>query len=405
MRRILILTSGYGGKTTANGLCAKSLVREMENQGKEVYVLSFDKDKQLEEKKVFSIPLDSKKKEKNKKNKVMLVVKLIKSIFLYSWTPSYDRKAVKVAYDTAMKLCQECKIDMIVSVFFPLESVVLGYKIRKAIPHVKYKIYELDSVSDGIMSGNKYKKHVLFSYKRFLSSVYNASDQVLILKCHKEHWSREHIKHIGKMQEVDLPLLKNKIQVSPHNKTDVVRFIYSGALDYSYRSPKRLVEILKEGDKCFEWSLHFFSKGCEDFLDTVSQKDNRIKCCGYVKQEILEKAIIESDVLLSIGNAVSNSLPSKIITYMTYGKPIIHFSMQENDICKEYLEKYPTTLVITVKDSKTDALSKIIRFLEQNSDKPMEFDKLCAQFPMNVPAYSVSVLLDDKEEKGDTDEK
>ena len=396
MNDVLILASGYCGKTTANGLCAKALVKELEHRDINVYVVSSDREKNDTDRlgRVISVHTPAKYKPDPPGNLFFKILRWLKSVLCHTWTPEYDREMVDKMVDAAKAVLDKTKIDAVVCVYFPLEAVIAGYRLKNLFPDIQFMIYELDSVADGIAGGNKWNKHVFFSYKRFLGRIYKVADRIMVLKCHERHWLEEHKGHKDRMRLVDLPLLREESLPSVESRERYVGFVYSGALDHSYRSPKTMLEALAGIGSDICWKLDLYTKGCDDVLQKIAQKEPRIVCHGYVEQAVLERAVSQSHILLSIGNKVSNSLPSKVITYMTYGKPIIHFCLQENDVCEEYLKKYPLALVMKNDERPEEMAKKIAEFIERTRGKTVDFARLEKIFPMNLPLYSVHVILE-----------
>ncbi|MBQ7822077.1 MAG: hypothetical protein IJ391_07330 [Clostridia bacterium] len=396
MKKILFLTSGYCGKSTANGLCTKVLAEEMIKNGTEVFVISAETDTDTEQPSDHIIPIIYTPKKPNvPKNYIARKFLALIKVFSALFAPEHKKELVSRIVAEAKNICFENSIDAVVSMYFPLVSLSAGYKLKKLFPTVKYMIYELDSVSDGIGVQGKWRKYVNYTYRRFLNTLYKKADLIMILKCHENHWRKEHPKHLLKMQVVDLPLLYfPEMPVLPKHESNTVSFLYAGVLDHSYRSPKPLYDTFCKIGLELVWELNFYSKGCEEFLKNAEQEIPGIKSHGYVDQKTLLDAIAQTDILISIGNAVSNSMPSKIITYITYKKPIIHFSLQENDICVEYLNKYPLALVIPYNSEPEDSTIKIVDFINELSLKTVTNEEILNNYRMNIPAYSAEIILD-----------
>jgi len=394
MSNILVLCSGYFGKAAANGLCAREIVKELENEGHRVGVISVGTDD------ITCLSLDGAHEKQiiYKKNKQLTVTKnvIVKawrlgSLFLHSWRPKHNKDVVRKMTALAKEQCRENAIDAIVCVFFPLEAVLSGYGTKKQFPDAKYIIYELDSVADGIAGGSKWHKPIAFSYKRIMGKVYKKADRVIVMESHGKHWSTEHAKSLTKMKISDLPVLVDPCLPKVEKDGSDIKFLYSGALFESFRSPKKLLDTFKllDVENC---TLDFYTKGCETELESARKLDSRITCHGYVDKKELDAAIADADVLVSLGNAVSNSIPSKVITYMTYGKPIIHFSLQEKDVCAGYLEKYPLSLVIKHNEDIAMTKEKIETFVKTARGKTVGLDLIKARLEMNTPSYSANLI-------------
>ena len=389
MKNLLILTSGYCGKATANGLCAQALVKAMEKEGLGAYIVSCDTEQVSVDPggKVVSLWCPRLDTVQPKRSFLQRVWNRMKLTVLYTWTPKYQKQMVEKLVKAASDICKETDISGIVCMFFPLETIIAGWHLKKRFPQIPMIVYELDSVTDGIGGSVKRNGSLLFSYRRFMGALYKKADSVMVLKCHEKCWLKEHDGHKTKMRIVDLPLVFPAELPQAQEKTPEPQMLYAGELSLQYRSPQCLLKACESLEESF--SLHFYSKGCETQLQEAAEKDGRIHCHGYVDRSTLNAAVARADIMLSIGNQVSNSLPSKIITYMTYGKPIIHFSLQPNDICAEYLKQYPLALVLEWNTDIQSAAGRIAAFMKESAGKTVPFGTLEEMFPMNVPAYSL----------------
>lgn len=395
MSNILMLCSGYFGNATANGLCVHAMVDDMRCKGHNVGIISvgsdeitclpFDGDNEI------SVPYKKNKPVGKPKNAIIKAWR-VGQVFLHAWNPKYNKSIVQIMTLLAKKECCLNKIDAIVCAYFPLEAVIAGCNVKTKFPKAKLIVYELDSVADGIAVGSKWRKIISHAYKCAMGRIYKKSDRVIIMKSHETHWVREHPLHIHKMRVSDLPVLVASDLPTEKKEDDTVRFIYSGALDNSYRSPKKMLETFKALDMG-SWVLDFYSKGCEEDLMEASKDNSRIRSHGYVNKKDLDCAIASADILLSVGNLVSNSVPSKVITYMTYGKPIIHFSLQKNDVCVEYLEKYPLALIVGCDEPISEVTKRVKLFVQSSNLRAVDFDNLRSALPMNLPMYSVELII------------
>ena len=113
---------------------------------------------------------------------------------------------------------------------------------------------------------------------------------------------------------------------------------------------------------------------------------------GYVEPDVLDEAINRADVLVSIGNRVSNSIPSKLITYFSYGKPVIHITSKVEDVCVEYVNMYPLGLVLYENVSPKENALKICSFLKECIGKSVSYSDVSSSLYMNTPMYSVDLI-------------
>ncbi len=403
MSKVLILSANYLGAANANGICAKNIAKQLTKNGHEVSVLCYDNGKDSEER-VYTIPSPVRKTRKSFFEKAFAILKGF-------FSPELSRDSVSNYEDIALKICQENNIDTVVAMFFPFETVAALKIIKKRTVNIKTIVYELDSVGDGIFGGFKHQKHsngVLnclhnFRYrladraiKRWCDRQYSYADRVILMRTHEEYWKNTFgKKHGNKLSIADIPVLVERPLPKVEKSAEApLRFLYGGLIQEAYRSPNYLLKIFEEYRRHNEAELHFFSKGdCEDKIADAAKRIGGIFQHGYVPEAELDIAIAEADVLLSIGNSVSKSVPSKLITYLAYGKPVIHFSSQKDDVCMSYLEKYPLGLVIKEWDSVKENVSKLQRFMEETKGKTVSFESVSSVLMKNTPEYSARLLF------------
>lgn len=174
--------------------------------------------------------------------------------------------------------------------------------------------------------------------------------------------------------------------------------VYCGLLSRDYRPPYRLIDLVREMSKSLDIECLFFSRGdCEDTLREAEEKTNGIiKRMGYVSQDVLEEYLVKADFLLDIGNHLSGddySLPSKVVEYISSGKPIIHMN-GVNDSAIEYLEKYGHSVNVPDGDIKDEVVEAVVKFVLETKGKRKDFSEIIELFPQNTPQYTAEIILD-----------
>jgi len=104
---------------------------------------------------------------------------------------------------------------------------------------------------------------------------------------------------------------------------------------------------------------------------------------GPVPAETARTMQAQADVLLNLGNAVDNQLPSKLFDYFAAGKPVLHLCVIENDPALPYLARYPLALVLH--QGQADAADILHRWLGEVCGKQLPFGEVCDLFPELVP--------------------
>ena len=388
MSNILFLTAQYTGAASANGICTKNVVKELTKKGHAVTVLGYENG--VSEENVYTIPVYY----ANTKNcKISKIGKTVGSFFL----PVLDKNREQNFTKMTLSLCEEKEIDAVVCIFFPLETVSVMKCVKEAFPHIKTIVYELDSIGDGIFASSKFHYLATLAYEKWSGNNYCYADKIIIMKSHKKYWNRVWGKRYGnKLLIADIPVLIERTLPYVEKTSDSpTLFLYGGLLGKKYRSPGYLLSVVDSYSKKERVSMDFYTKGdCEQQISTFRETNPCVHQHGYVPEVVLEEAIARADILVSIGNRVSRSVPSKLITYLSYGKPVVHFASQREDVCIQYLEQYPLGLTLCEWDSVEENTNKLYDFVKRTRGNTVEFSKVEDTLLMNSPRYSADLIIE-----------
>ena len=98
-----------------------------------------------------------------------------------------------------------------------------------------------------------------------------------------------------------------------------------------------------------------------------------------------------ADVLINLGNTVTNQLPSKIFEYFSSGKPILNLCANPSDPALRYFARYPLALTLFANDAS--APEKLRCWLAETAGKRLDFAQSAALFAENTPAAVAKELL------------
>lgn len=391
MSHIVVLSSIYLGKASTNGLCARNIVDALSKEGHDIDVVCYEDSEMKHEKNVFaihnSLPANNGRARK-------FASKLTKVLYLLVSNPKSFLVEEKIDryYGALCEIDKKHKIDAVVAMLFPMETAEAATRFKKTHSNTKTIIFELDSISDGVAQTDAIQKLLNYNYLKWLRSFYKVVDNVIVMKSHSEYWLNTFGKESSyKLKVSDIPVLLPKAKKS--DDYSEVSFIYAGLIEKKYRSPEYLLRVLKEISKKLYFTFRFFSKGdCENMIAETASTVPGIYQNGYVTQAELDKAIDSTTFLVSIGNSTSNSVPSKLISYISYQKPIIHFSSQKNDVCKAYLNEYPLSLVIDQDQPVEESANQILNFIDNLKSGKLSDVSIIDLYEMNKPTYSAKLI-------------
>lgn len=175
-----------------------------------------------------------------------------------------------------------------------------------------------------------------------------------------------------------------------------INLAFVGSLYSDIRRPDYLFDIMKAlADDRYHLTVvgGIYGNFGVDFYKKYDEVINKyVTIIGKVDRETARRYLWQADVLVNIGNKVDNMLPSKVLEYISTGKPVLNIMQIENCPSKEYFEKYKNALNINSNEPLTeDILKKIKVFL----DNPSEISKteIESTFFTATPKYVAKQIL------------
>lgn len=102
-----------------------------------------------------------------------------------------------------------------------------------------------------------------------------------------------------------------------------------------------------------------------------------------------------ADILVNIGNTVENQIPSKLLTYISFGKPIINIMKSSNCPTLEYMNRYPLSYnILETFDLIEKEAKKLESFIYESNGKSIAFDQIEKIFYECTPSYVGKRLYD-----------
>lgn len=170
---------------------------------------------------------------------------------------------------------------------------------------------------------------------------------------------------VGVNCDVDgVELNGNKAGTSSNINKKII--IFAGTIN-SENGARLLTDFLNQ-NKFVQFEMHFYGDGEDaDIVRELEKIDNRVKYFGRIPEKLLKLRLLEADFLINLrdpnGHSVDYSFPSKLISFMSTGTPVISNNFPGLDSCYfGYLH--------LIDEYSVDSLSKkIINLLENVPDK------------------------------------
>lgn len=391
--KVLFLTSAYFPKPKANEICVMKVQEALLSHGIQSDVIIVGQSNGWVSTNKFGDIYAVKGKnnyDTTKKRKVILYFKAIP--FFFCWPIKYPSRVIKYII-MVRKLIRKNKYEAVIGDGYPAEIALATAFLPSAI------IYELDSMTNSPEYQRGIKRYLRHRTKFLERIVYSRVNFIIHMAHNKKYYDQsEYGRYRFKSTVADIPLLVKGNVITECKNEGKVKFVYTGALVEDYRSPRYLIEIVKELAKHIDICCDFYTRGnCENILKQEENNHPGVICSkGYVEQDKMEGVMTDADFLISIGNNLTGfdtALPSKVINYIATGKPIIHIDGGNNDIAKEYLEKYGLSCIVNPQLSLETNVKDILKFIRQNIGKQLEFQEIRKKFPQNSPEYSAQCII------------
>lgn len=375
--KILVVSGFPLNIENPNSICVKRMVTSLKEEDVEVDV--FDEN-------IFLF--------KRKKWYKQIISSLLRVLV---WPCTIYRSAI-LCYKRINRILCSKQYDLVIFVHKPFETIYSMIRLRRRYMNTDFLLYELDPISNEIDGYVGFGKHLFWLTKHRELKAYKCADYIVHMRCNEVKYSQQkYSKYAQKTFYSDFPLIENKHFSAKTTSTNhllalkTIKMLYTGVLKKAYRSPKYLCDVLVALNRNINYEMHFYSDGdCFDIIKNLNC--DSLYYHEYVSKDELDRITEESDVLINIGNKYSSMLPSKLLVYIETGKPIIHISNQENDICERYLDKYDLSLILHEKDPVDYSASILLSFLKKNCFSRLSSDDICNSFKENCPTFTSNLI-------------
>lgn len=214
------------------------------------------------------------------------------------------------------------------------------------------------------------------SRKRTANSVLNDSDGIFMVRGIMEENIKKgyNPKYHNKVDIIELPNLVELAQktknLSPRNKETTLT--YAGGFYRDIRNPGKMLDILSKLPNYLK--IRIIGYSCEDIIEEKAKLfDGNFEFLGKLEYSKTIEYLNNSNILINLGNTITNQTPSKVFEYIALGKPILNFYFSEDDTSLFYFKKYPLALNINLNDYNSNPTESIVEFCNNNKDKKLSF--------------------------------
>lgn len=279
------------------------------------------------------------------------------------------------AVKKAVHLFEKKHYDSLVSVSHPFTGHLIGLKLKKKYPQIKWLVDIGDPfcfLEETPTNNHRLYKKLNYKYEK---KIFNLADAIAVTTKPTLKKYAELFQESASKISVIPPLLSqagnNEAIASFFPKDKKLRLVFIGTLYKNIRSPDYLLLLfnnLLNSDIGHRLELHFLGNihDCHDsFGKYQTLLGTKIFLHGQVSREKAAQAMKEADVLVNIGNNTSYQLPSKVVEYASTGKAILNLVKLKNDSSISFFDTYPASMSL-LEDTENLCLvnlGKIVEFI------------------------------------------
>jgi glycosyltransferase involved in cell wall biosynthesis len=182
----------------------------------------------------------------------------------------------------------------------------------------------------------------------------------------------------------------------------VIRLVYVGNFHHRLREPTTYISTIEEAiayraELAGRVELHFLGDSAL-VLECLEKFPSVKKLCrfhGRSSRQAVMEALDAADIFVNVGNSTSYQLPSKVIEYASFGKPILNFSSSAQDSSAAFLSGYPLLENIQGENRDKDGRA-VAEFLMGEAGRRMEtaeIEKFIAPYRVDSIAGQYLSLL------------
>jgi len=316
-----------------------------------------------------------------------IVYNLLKKVYRFlfknfAW-PDYAMFWIFTIYKNKKRISKD--FDSIISVSLPFTSHVCASIIVKQ-SKTKWIMDIGDPFSLKLQSPENNKILYSFLNKFIEKKYYNKADQIFfthkeVLDFHQNKFKIENSKlKIG--HPIFEILNENILLANEYNYDKLpINIGYFGIFTDKIREPINYINNIasKLGDEFNHyWYINEESK---KYFTSIQNQNNHIFEPLIPREEAIKKMIDNFHILLSIGNTNKYQLPSKVIEYISLGKPVLHYAEIHTDPMYRFEDLFDNLQIINKDTDKSDINNYLKRF--QNHSFKFNYDNFIDNFGSN----------------------
>lgn len=213
--------------------------------------------------------------------------------------------------------------------------------------------------------------------------IYNSFDLVFTTQFIKNELS-ERFEIRENVHTCNFPNITDRTMDGSNSPNDNISCLFCGAV-YSARNVDFCLDVMKRvAQKDSRIRFDFYVLGSTDAIRRASAECPQIRVFDPVSPNEIFDVMNSHDILINIGNVMTNQIPSKIYDYISTGLPILNFIYNDNCPTLDVFGNYPLSLSVSLSDDLSEASARAHRFITENAGKREDYSLINRNFYENT---------------------
>lgn len=392
---VLVITNYLYPELKANSEIAYRLGDELKKKfNTDVSILGMGKHRQIVSPyEVMQYPICALYKCTQIENESITIRRLVKyllnpDVFILKLSAKANGRTVEqLAYEKAIRrILRGKRIDCIIGFAQPNWLPELLSEMTLSVPYIVYRL-------DPYFS---HYNNVGVAQNKSLEADINAAALIVTELMYKEYRALNDEAILSHIHWLEFPNLRQLNPTAKMNRTELysgkVNCVFMGNLYKDIRNPQYTINLFRTlADTNIV--LHIFGGFFGDKCIEVDKLPPNVIYHGTVSPDEAEAITVKADILLNIGNTVTNQMPSKIITYIASGIPIINIVKHKQCPTLAFTERYPLALnLIENEESVGEVRDKVLAFCRNNTGVRIPFQDIVDIYKSCTPEYVAEKL-------------
>lgn len=399
-KRILIIGSGMKPFENANGICTEPLMRELCKKNQVFYLDWMSSGDNTFTRadgivicgEMMNKPVNQSSKvlPNNSFSKIKNIKKILRYVYERVFFPFKSLRKTNIFCKSALKICKDNQIDIVVAIYQPFNTLFAGYYVKKRNVGICFIPYYIDLISNPYIAfplrSVDYQRHIMKKWENRVNSI--ATHIVYMIASKSFHEQNSNMKAWYKrITYFDIPLFdpqKRKYGVKRNNSSEI-NILFCGYIG-EHRNISFFLDVLKLLPSNVKLTFVGNSTPNQEVIIRSFMEENpdRVSYIGYVPYNETAELLESADCFLNFGVVSETAISAKIYEYISYGKPIIMTYSIDREASVNVLKKYPLSFLLDERCPVSEELiEEVYLFLLTNQHCVLDDETLNKEFVLN----------------------